>query len=73
MKKSVEFYEPEVETISREAIGKLQFERLKWQVKRCYKDSEFYRERFDKVRLKPDDMAVRLGSSDSQPVTEFFK
>lgn len=56
MKEPEEFYEPEIETISREAIGKLQLERLKWQVKRCYNDSEFYRERFDKAGLKPDDI-----------------
>jgi len=32
MKEPEEFYEPEIETLSREAIGKLQLERLKWQV-----------------------------------------
>ena len=43
--KESEYYEPEVETMPREKLEKLQLERLKWQAHRCYHGSEFYRER----------------------------
>jgi len=51
-----EYFAPEIETISREKLESMQLERLKWQVHRCYKNSIFYRERFDKIGLKPDDI-----------------
>ncbi len=51
-----EYYDETLEAMPREKLEMLQIERLKWQVKRCYKDSEFYRERFDKIGLKPDDI-----------------
>ena len=51
-----EFYAPEIETMPREELEKLQLKRLKWQVKRCYEGSEFYRERFDKIGLQPGDI-----------------
>lgn len=50
------YYAPEIETMDREKLEKLQLERLKWQVRRCYEGSDFYRERFDKIGLKPDDI-----------------
>lgn len=51
-----ECYAAEIETMPREKLERLQLERLKWQVHRCYHGSEFYKERFDKVGLKPDDI-----------------
>jgi len=56
MKRTTEsgYYDPEIETLPREELERIQLERLKWQVLRCYQDSAFYRERFDKVGLKPD-------------------
>lgn len=51
-----ELYEPDIETMPREKLEELQLERLKWQLKRCYEGSEFYREKFDKVGLKPEDI-----------------
>jgi len=54
----------------REKLELLQLKRLKWQVQRCYHNSEFYRERFNKIGLKPDD----IGSLDDivkiPPVTK---
>ncbi len=50
------FFDPDIETMPRERLEKLQLERLKRQVERCYAGSEFYRERFDKVGLKPSDI-----------------
>ena len=50
------YYAPEIETMDREQLENLQLERLKWQVRKCYEDSDFYRERFDIIGLKPDDI-----------------
>lgn len=65
-----EYYAPEIETMPREKLELLQLKRLKWQVQRCYHNSEFYRERFNKIGLKPDD----IGSLDDivkiPPVTK---
>jgi phenylacetate-CoA ligase len=50
------FYHEEIETMDRESLETLQLDRLKWQVKRCYEFSGFYKERFDKIGLKPRDI-----------------
>ena len=50
------YYDPEIETMDREQLEDLQLKRLKWQVRRCYESAGFYRERFDKIGLKPDDI-----------------
>ena len=42
--------------MDRERLETVQLDRLKWQVKRSYECSEFYRERFDKIGLKPEDI-----------------
>ncbi len=42
-----QYYAKEIETMDRERLETLQLDRLKWQVRRCYESSEFYRERFD--------------------------
>jgi phenylacetate-CoA ligase len=51
-----EFYDPQVETMDREALEQLQLERLKWQLNRCYENSPFYRERFDRHGVHPSDL-----------------
>lgn len=51
-----ELYEPAIETMSREEIQSLQLKRLKWQLKRCYENSAFYQEKFDKAGVRPDDV-----------------
>jgi len=70
MKEPGELYDPEIETMPREKLEKLQLERLKWQVERCYKDSEFYRERFDKIGLKPGDIKSLDDIGKIPPVTK---
>jgi phenylacetate-CoA ligase len=50
------YFAPEIETMDREKLEKLQIERIQWQVRRCYEGSEFYRERFDKIGIKPEDI-----------------
>ena len=65
-----EYYDEKIETMPREKLGKLQLECLKWQVRRCYEDSEFYRERFDKIGLKPDDIKSLDDIEKIPPVTK---
>src|SRR4030042_4592931 len=50
------YFDREIETMSRRKLEALQLERLKWQVKRCYQNSEFYRKKYDQVSLKPSDI-----------------
>ncbi len=54
--RSSQLYEPEIETMSRDELESLQLKRLKWQLKRCYENSGFYREKFDKAGVKPEDV-----------------
>jgi phenylacetate-CoA ligase len=68
--KEYEYYVSEIETLPRERLEKLQLERLKWQVHRCYQGSEFYRERFDKVGFKPDDIRSLNDVAKIPPVTK---
>ena len=65
-----QYYSKEIETIDRERLESLQLDRLKWQVKRCYELSEFYRERFDKVGLKPEDIRSLDDILNIPPVTK---
>lgn len=37
-------------------LGKAQLERLQWQLRRCFKDSEFYRGKFKKAGVNPQDI-----------------
>lgn len=52
---SCEYFNPEVETLSREEIEALQLERLQSTVKHCM-NSPFYKKRFDEIGLKPEDI-----------------
>lgn len=50
------YYQPELETMSREELEKLQLNRLKDLVKRVYEKIPFYKESFDAAGVKPDDI-----------------
>ncbi len=50
------FYEPEIETMSREAIREMQLRKLQKQVKHAYDKVAWYRERFDERGVKPEDI-----------------
>ncbi len=50
------YLHPEIETLSRDDIKKLQSERLVWQVKRMYERVECFRNRMDEKGLKPEDI-----------------
>jgi len=51
-----EYYDTHIETLPRDELKKLQLQRLRWQVERCYHLSPFYRERLDKAGVRPDDI-----------------
>ncbi len=50
------YYQKEIECMDREALKKLQSERLVWQVKRMYENVELFRKRMDEKGLKPEDI-----------------
>ena len=50
-----EYFNPEIETMSREDIEKLQLERLKKTVNHCM-NSEFYKRKFEEMGITPEDI-----------------
>ncbi|MBR6105849.1 MAG: phenylacetate--CoA ligase [Paludibacteraceae bacterium] len=50
-----EYFNPEIETMSREEIKKLQLERLQKTIRHCM-NSPFYKKRFEEAGLKPEDI-----------------
>ena len=50
------YYQPEIETMSREDLQALQLERLQALVKRVYEKIPFYKESFDKAGVNPADI-----------------
>jgi phenylacetate-CoA ligase len=50
------YWNEKIETMPTEEIKKLQLQKLKLQVKNCYENSGFYRKKFDKISLKPEDI-----------------
>ena len=49
-------YQPEIETMSREAIRALQLEKLQKQVAWTYERVEWYRNKMDEMKVKPSDI-----------------
>ena len=49
------YFNPELETMSRADLEKLQLERLQKTVKHCM-NAEFYRRRFKELGITPDDI-----------------
>jgi phenylacetate-CoA ligase len=49
-------YQPEMETMAREELQKLQLDRLQATLKRVYERVPFYRQAFDAVNVKPGDI-----------------
>ncbi len=50
------YFDPEIEMMDREELEALQLHELKLQLRRCYRNSEFYREKFTKAGIKPEDI-----------------
>jgi len=56
MDRTQKYFDVEIETMDREKLEALQLRRLKAQLKRCYRDSEFYTQKFKEAGVKPDDL-----------------
>ncbi|MEM2933745.1 MAG: phenylacetate--CoA ligase [Methanocellales archaeon] len=52
----VEFWEPNVEKLPQKELLELQERRLRYIVRYAYEHSRFYRERFDKAGIEPEDI-----------------
>jgi len=50
------YFDAELELMDREELEALQLYELKLQLRRCYRNSEFYREKFKKAGITPDDI-----------------
>ena len=50
------YYQQEIETMPKEQLRKLQFERMKESVRRAYDNIEFFRASFSKAGVTPDDL-----------------
>jgi phenylacetate-CoA ligase len=55
-KEPLVYYQPDIETMSREDLEALQLERLQALVKRVYQKIPFYKESFDKAGINPEDI-----------------
>lgn len=53
---TINYWQKELETMKRSELEALQLERLKYIVKYCYERVPFYRNRFDEIGLKPEDI-----------------
>src|SRR5512139_373736 len=54
--KDRKYFDPEVEQMDRKKLEALQLRRLKLQLRRCYRTSEFYKDKFKETGVKPDDV-----------------
>jgi len=52
----MEYFNSELETLSRSKLRKLQNERLQWQVKRVYERVAFYKNLFDENGIDPKEI-----------------
>ncbi|MEW6374974.1 MAG: AMP-binding protein [Thermodesulfobacteriota bacterium] len=50
------YFDPEIELMDREELEALQLHELKLQLRRCHRNSEFYKEKFKGMGIKPDDI-----------------
>jgi len=50
------YFEPEIETASRETMRGIQTSKFLAQIRHAYENSPFYRRKFDEARLKPGDI-----------------
>ena len=53
------YYQPEIETASREEILRIQNEKIVKQVKHVYENVPYYRDLMDKKGVKPEDGKAR--------------
>ncbi len=51
-----DYWDPKIELMSRKDLENLQLKRLRWQIRRCYENSLFYRVKFKKAGVSPEDI-----------------
>ena len=56
------YYQKDIETMSREEMKKLQSEKLVKQVKHVYENVPYYRDLMDKKGVKPEDIEPPCGA-----------
>jgi phenylacetate-CoA ligase len=66
-----DYWNKKIETTSRDELKKHQLKLLKTQVKYCYENSEFYRNKFKTAGIKPDDIKT-LDDTQKIPFTSKF-
>jgi phenylacetate-CoA ligase len=64
------FWDKPIETMSRDELGSRQFERLRWQLERCYGESALYRQKFQEVGAEPRDLRGLADLAGIPPVTK---
>ncbi len=50
------YFDPEIECMDRDELEALQLHQLRLQLRRCYRNSEFYREKFKKAGITPEEI-----------------
>jgi len=50
------YFQPEIETMDREALRALQLTRLQASLKRCYENVPHFHKKFDEIGFKPEDL-----------------
>jgi len=65
-----DFWDEHIEQMGRDELSALQLGRLKWQVRRCYEDSQFYRERLDAAGVGPEGIVHLEDIEKIPPVTK---
>lgn len=66
------YWEPEIETAPVEKLVEMQEEKLKELVKDAYEKTVFYKRKFDKADIKPEDIRT-LDDLKKLPLTEYIK
>lgn len=64
----INYWQKEIETMKRSELEALQLERLRYIVQYCYERVPFYRNRFDEIGLKPEDIRT-FGDMEKIPFT----
>jgi phenylacetate-CoA ligase len=71
------FFAPEIETMTRERIRRMQLEKLRKQVAWAYARVPWYRDRFDEIGIRPEDVRAledvrRLPFTDKETLRETY-
>jgi phenylacetate-CoA ligase len=65
-----DFWDEKIERMGGDELASLQLERLRWQVRRCWEGSPFYRERLEEAGLGPESIRSLDDIEKIPPVTK---